>query len=132
MNPRLPYHILNTIMIAGGVCFIFNMLNLVPFLMQFRIIHFLSMIGGAIFLKLVYGWVKPGVKDPMVSNQLASRFFYLGMAVLAVSILLRNNNLGYYQTLLYLDIALQLAALGISFSDKTPSAKELNEDVLDI
>ena len=119
-------------MIAGGVCFIFNMLNLVEFLMQFRIIHFLSMIGGAIFLKLAYGWIKPEVKDPMTTNQLASRFFYLGMAVLATSILLRNYQMPFYQTLLYLDIALQVAALGISFSDKTPSAAELNEDVLDL
>ena len=118
-------------MIAGGVGFIFNMLNLVHFLMQLRVVHFLMIIGSAIILKLGYGLVASGTKDPMVTNQLASRFFYLGMAVLATSIVLRNYNLPFYQALLYLDIPLQLVALGISFSDRTPFA-DMNEDVLDI
>jgi hypothetical protein len=130
MNPRVPYHLLNTLMIAGGVSLIFNMLNMVEFLMQFKVLHFLTMIGIATILKLGYGWLKPDVKDPMTSNILASRFFYLGMAVLAGSLLLRNYDLPYYQTLLYLDIALQITALGISFSDRGP-VLGMNDDILD-
>ncbi|MEZ4922646.1 MAG: hypothetical protein R2780_05680 [Crocinitomicaceae bacterium] len=131
MNQRLPYHVLNTLMIAGGVGLIFNMLNLVNVLMQFRVLHFLMIIFGAVILKMLYGMLKPDQKDPITSNQLANRFFYLGMAVLATSLLLRNYDLPYYQTLLYLDIPLQLVALGISFSDRS-AAGESNDEVIDL
>ena len=121
MNPKLPYHILNTAMIAGGVGFMMNMLNLVDFLMQLKILHFLAIIGGAIFLKLLYGMIKTDVKDPIMSHPMARRFFYLGMAVLATSLVMRTYHLPYYNVLLYLDIVIQCVALGISFSVKTPS-----------
>ena len=128
MNPKLPYHILNTAMIAGGVGFMLNMLNLVDFLMQFKIIHFLSLIAAAIVLKLIYGLVNSEIKDPMTSHPLARRFFYLGIGLLATALVMRTYHLPYYNLLLYLDIVIQCVALGISFSVKTQS---FNEEILD-
>ena len=115
-------------MIAGGVGFIMNMLNLVDILMQFKILHFLGIIGGAILLKLLYGMIKPDVKDPIMAHPMARRFFYLGMAVLASALVMRSYHIPYYNVLLYLDIIIQSVALGISFSVKTPS---INEEILD-
>lgn len=115
-------------MIAGGVGFMMNMLNLVDFLMQLKIVHFLGLIGGAILLKLIYGMIKADVKDPIISHPMARRFFYLGMAVLATALVMRSYHIPYYNVLLYLDIIIQSVALGISFSVKTPS---FNEEILD-
>lgn len=119
-------------MIAGGVGFIMNLLNLSAFLMQFRIIHFLILIGCAIAAKYIYSFLKPEIKDPMTSHPLAKKFFFLGMGILAASLVMRNYNIPYYNILLYLDIAIQLIALGISFSSKLPTNQELNEDILDV
>lgn len=131
MNPRWPYHLLNAVMILGGVGFILAMLNLVKALMQFRIIHFLGLIGVAVALKFLYSLIKPGVKDPITTHPMARRFFYLGMGVLATALAMRSYNIPYYNVLLYLDIPIQLAALGISFSVKPPTDQELNEEILD-
>lgn len=128
MNPRLPYHILNTAMIAGGVGFMVNMLNLVDFLQKFNTIHFLIVIGGAIFLKFIYGFVKPHVKDPITSHSVARAFFFLSMLILATALVMRNYHLPHYNILLYLDIIVQSVALGISFSVKPPA---LNDEILD-
>jgi hypothetical protein len=129
MNTRTPYHILNIAMIAGGVGFILNMLNLVDFLMQVKIIEYLGLIGTAVILKLAYGWIKPNVKDPITFNHLARKFFYLGMIILAAALLMRKYQIPYYNILLYLDIIIQCVALGISFSlqpDQNP-----HEEILD-
>lgn len=128
MNPNLPYHILNTAMIAGGVGFMLNMLHLVDFLDQFKMVHFLGLIGVAIFLKLLYGYFNSEVKDPITTNTIARRFFYLGIGLLATALVMRTYHLPYYKILLYLDIFIQCAALGISFSVKT---QPLNEEILD-
>ncbi len=119
-------------MIAAGVSFIMNMLNLSAFLMQFRIVHFLILIGCAIGLKFIINVLKPDLVDPITAHPLAKKFFYLGMAILGAALVMRNYNIPYYNLLLYLDIAIQLVALGISFSAKMPSNKDLNEDILDI
>lgn len=119
-------------MIAGGVGFILNMLNLSAFLMQFRIIHFLILIGCAIGLKFIFSLIQPNVLDPMTAHPLAKKFFFLGMGVLGAALVMRNYNIPYYNILLYVDVAIQLVALGISFSAKLPSNKELNEDILDL
>ena len=119
-------------MIAGGVGFIMNMLNLSAFLMQFRIIHFLIMIGCATGLKFIFNVIKPDVVDPITAHPLAKKFFYLGIGILGAALVMRNYNIPYYNLLLYLDIAIQLVALGISFSAKLPSNKDLNEDILDL
>ena len=132
MNARLPYHILNVLMIAGGVCFILNMLNLVPYLMQFKIIHFLGMIGGAIFLKLVYGFINKKVQDPITAHPYSKSAFFLAMGVLATALVMRSYNIPYYRTLLYIDIFLQAAALGISFSVKVPDQPTANEEIIDL
>lgn len=118
-------------MIAGGVGFILNMLNLVDFLLQFKIIHFLALIGGAVLLKFAYGFLNAEAKDPIVSHHLSRNFFYLGMMVLAISLVMRNYNIPYYNVLLYLDIPLQLVALGISFSPSANTATDLGEEILD-
>ena len=119
-------------MIAGGVGFIMNMLNLADFLLQFKVIHFLILIGISLGLKYLYGFFKVDVKDPMNAHPLARNFFYLGMAVLAVSLVMRKYHIPYYNILLYIDIAIQFAALAISFSAKMSSDVELNEDLLDL
>ena len=118
-------------MIAGGVGFILNMLNLVQFLLQVKIIHFLILIGGAVILKWVYGYIQPQVKDPLTTHPLARKFFYSGMGVLALSLAMRAYAIPYYSWLLYAVILLQVVALGISFSPQATNKQELNEEILD-
>lgn len=130
LNPKLPYHILNACMIAGGVGFILTMLGLTPFLYQLKIVHFLMLIGVAIALKYFYGFAKSEVKDPMTDHPMARRFFFLSMAVLATALVMRRFGIAYYNVLLYVDIVLQVVALGISFSAKT--SPRTNEEILDL
>ncbi|MEX1000812.1 MAG: hypothetical protein WDZ35_01715 [Crocinitomicaceae bacterium] len=130
MNSKLPYHILNTLMIAGGVGFMLNMLNLVHFLMKVKVIHFLLLIGGAVILKFLYGSLRPKVKDPIIENSMARKFFFLGMGVLALSLIMRTYNIPYYSWLLYLDIGIQLVALVLSFIENKDK-EELQEEILD-
>lgn len=118
-------------MIAGGVGFIMAMLNLVPWLLQIRMMHFLVLVGGAIFLKLAYGFLYKDAADPINTNPLARKLFYAAMGILAVALLMRKYGFPYYNALLYLDIPAQIGALAISFSSIGLSKKELNEDVLD-
>lgn len=116
-------------MIFGGVGFMLNILGLVDFLREVKVLHFFILIGGAIFLKMMYGIVNKEVKDPITAHPLARKFFYLGMAVLATALVMRTYHLPYYKVLLYLDIFLQFVALGVSFS--FTSEPKVNEDILD-
>ena len=118
-------------MIAGGVGFIMAMLNLIPWLLQFRIMHFLILVGGSIFLKLLYGLLFKDSSDPINVNPLARKLFYAAMAILALALFMRKYGLPYYNVVLYLDIPAQIGALAISFSSIGLSKKELNEDILD-
>ena len=115
-------------MIAGGVAFISNMLNLVDYFMQFRIVDFLIVIGAAVLAKFVYGLIKPNIKDPITSNPLARRLFFLGMGVLATALVMRAYHMPYYHILLYLDVVIQAGALGVSFMAKP---EPMNEEILD-
>lgn len=117
-------------MIAGGVGFMLNMLNLVHFLMKVKVIHFLLLIGGAVILKFLYGSLRPKVKDPIIENSMARKFFFLGMGVLALSLIMRTYNIPYYSWLLYLDIGIQLVALVLSFIENKDK-EELQEEILD-
>jgi hypothetical protein len=118
-------------MIAGGVGFIMAMLNLADFLLRFRILHFLITIALAILIKFVLSIAIPTSKDPMTAHPQARKFFYLSMLVLAIALLMRNYNIPYYNILLYVDVALQLVALGISFSARIPDEHLMNDDILD-
>ena len=111
MKPSLPYHILNTAMIAGGVGFMLNMLSLVEFLEDVKVVHFLALIGGAILLKMGYGAINSKAKDPITGHPTARKFFYLGMLMLGTALVMRNYHIAYYQYLLYVDIVVQLVAL---------------------
>ena len=76
--------------------------------------------------------IKPTVKDPITTHPMARKFFYLGMGIVATSLVMRSYNIPYYNILLYLDIVIQLVALGISFSTKPLSSEELSEEILDL
>jgi hypothetical protein len=118
-------------MIAGGVGFIMAMLNIAPWLLQIRMMHFLILVGGAIFLKLAYGLLFKDASDPINTNPLARKLFYAAMAILAIALLMRKYGFPYYNILLYIDIPTQIGALAISFSSAGLSKKDLNEDILD-
>ena len=118
-------------MIAGGVGFIMTMLNLADFLLRFRILHFLITIALAILLKFILSIAIPNSKDPITAHPQARKFFYLSMFVLAIALLMRNYNVPYYNVLLYVDVALQLLALGISFSAQIPDEQLINDEILD-
>lgn len=131
MMSRIPYHVLNTVMIAGGVGFMLNLLELVSFLINIEVLHFLGVIGGAIVLKYIYGFIKPEIKDPITAHSLARKFFLISMGVLVIALIMRKYDLPYYKILLYLDIVIQAVALGISFSFRPQSTIEANEEILD-
>lgn len=122
---------LNTVMIAGGVGFMLGLLELASFLIGIKVLHFLGVIGGAILLKYIYGFIKPEVKDPITAHPLARKFFLISMGILAISLIMRKYDLPYYKVLLYLDVVIQAAALGISFSFRPQDSTEINEEILD-
>ncbi|UKN03580.1 hypothetical protein K6119_08645 [Paracrocinitomix mangrovi] len=130
MNERFPYHLLNTLMIAGGVGFMLNMLNLLDFLLQLKIVHFLAIIGSAVILKVVYGFMKPTAKDPISNHPIAKRLFFLSMAVLATALVMRQYYIAHYNLLLYADILLQIGTLVISFTPWANRPVE-NDEILD-
>lgn len=116
-------------MIAGGVGFMLNILGLVEFLEQVKIVHFLGLIGGAILLKMGYGAINSVAKDPITYHPTARKFFYLGMLLLGTALVMRNYHIAYYKYLLYVDIIIQFVALGISFSVRP--VQTVNEEILD-
>ncbi|MDX1630114.1 MAG: hypothetical protein R3345_15500 [Fulvivirga sp.] len=117
-------------MIFGGVGFMMNLLNLIAVLMKVRVYHFLILIGAAVLLKMLYGMLVPGVKDPITTQPLARKFFFIGMGVLAVALVMRTYTIPYYSWLLYVDIGLQIIALVLSFVENNEQ-DELQEEILD-
>ena len=132
MNPRIIYHILNSFMIAGGVGFMMNMLNLSEFLLQFKVVHFLGVVFVAIILKYLIGYIKPDIHDPIMAHPLAKKIFLISMGVLALALFMRKYGIPYYNVILYIDIFAQLAALGVSFSAEETYSQKNDEEILDV
>jgi hypothetical protein len=119
-------------MIAGGVGFMMNMLNLSEFLLQFKILHFLGLVFIAIVLKYLVGYLKPDIHDPIMAHPLAKKIFLGSMGALALALFMRKYDFPYYNIILYIDIFAQLAALGVSFSVKEFPNQRNDEEILDI
>ena len=118
-------------MILGGVGYILNAVQFSDFFLHYEVKHFLYMIIGASALKLIYGYIAPDVKDPVFSQPLAQRLFFVGIALIAVALLMKNFHIDNYQILLYIDILFQVGALAVSFLAKEPQEKGMSDDILD-
>ncbi|MFT4601972.1 MAG: hypothetical protein ACI857_002158 [Arenicella sp.] len=118
-------------MIIGGVGYILKAVGFSELIDQYEVQYFLYLIIGASALKLLYGFVAPDVKDPIFSQQLAQKLFFIGIALIAVALLMKNYHIDHYQYLLYVDILFQVGALAVSFLAKDPLQKGGSEDILD-
>jgi hypothetical protein len=118
-------------MIVGGVGYILNAVGFNEFFVRYEVKHFLYLIIAASGLKLIYGYIAPNVKDPIFSQPIAQKLFFIGIGLIAVALLMKNFHIDNYQILLYIDILFQIGALAVSFLAKDPREKGFSEDILD-